>query len=344
MKKVFRTISFCLLIAVMLMCAAQAEEITLGQPFDIKLVLPQSSAAKELRVTLNEMTSNNMGLRFGSRTGMTPAQPYAGYMQNNQLYLFSEQGFAAGEIGSMTVTLEGVAQGVGSFYLSYSVYNGNEMLCNYVDVFHVSGQAAGRLAVGDHIFLGSYEQDNNLYNGQEPLEWRVLSVEGNRALVISEKVLDQKYYHPKQTAVTWETCWLRQWLNSDFINTAFSLQEQQQILLSTVPGHVSPYYNTESSLLSVGNDTQDRLFLLSAQEANQYFANNQDRIAYPTQSLVARDQYLESTADAADWLMRQPHKHRTNTACVSNKGATSNGVNVSHALSGLRPAMWIKIQ
>ena len=106
MKKVFRTISFCLLIAVMLMCAAQAEEITLGQPFEIKLVLPQSSAAKELRVTLNEMTSNNMGLRFGSQTGMTPAQPYAGYMQNNQLYLFSEQGFAAGEIGSMTVTLE----------------------------------------------------------------------------------------------------------------------------------------------------------------------------------------------------------------------------------------------
>ena len=41
------------------------------------------------------------------------------------------------------------------------------------------------LKVGDSFTFGSYEQDNDLNNGTEPIEWQVLAIENNRALLIS---------------------------------------------------------------------------------------------------------------------------------------------------------------
>ena len=43
---------------------------------------------------------------------------------------------------------------------------------------------------GDIVTFGKYEQDNNIDNGKEPIEWFVLTVENGKALVMSKKVLD----------------------------------------------------------------------------------------------------------------------------------------------------------
>ena len=43
---------------------------------------------------------------------------------------------------------------------------------------------------GDHIFFGHYEQDNDLNNGPEPIEWRILEVKGDKILLLSEYILD----------------------------------------------------------------------------------------------------------------------------------------------------------
>ena len=37
------------------------------------------------------------------------------------------------------------------------------------------------VSVGDTIFFGEYEQDNNLSNGKEEIEWIVLAKENNKA-------------------------------------------------------------------------------------------------------------------------------------------------------------------
>ncbi len=44
--------------------------------------------------------------------------------------------------------------------------------------------------VGDVIYFGSYEQDNNLSNGKEEIEWIVLAKENRKALLISKYALD----------------------------------------------------------------------------------------------------------------------------------------------------------
>ena len=75
---------------------------------------------------------------------------------------------------------------------------------------------------GDTVVYGSYEQDNNTGNGNEPIEWRVLANQGGKLLLIVNVGLECVPYHTEYTGITWENCYMRQWLNSDFIAKAFT--------------------------------------------------------------------------------------------------------------------------
>ena len=110
-------------------------------------------------------------------------------------------------------------------------------------------------AIGSYVIFGAYEQDNNLANGNEEIEWLVLARENNRLLIISRNALDSKPYNTEDVSVTWETCTLRTWLNQDFYNTAFSSEEQEMIPTVTVKAEKNNIYGPDP-----GNDTQDRVF------------------------------------------------------------------------------------
>ena len=49
--------------------------------------------------------------------------------------------------------------------------------------------------VGDTVYFGRYEQDNDLSNGPEEIPWTVLDWSQDRALVISKYVLDCKTFN-----------------------------------------------------------------------------------------------------------------------------------------------------
>lgn len=76
--------------------------------------------------------------------------------------------------------------------------------------------------VGQRVRMGTYEQDNNTRNGRESIEWRILAIEGDQALLISEYGLDCQLYHYTNTSMTWENCSLRSWLNGSFMYSAFN--------------------------------------------------------------------------------------------------------------------------
>ena len=99
--------------------------------------------------------------------------------------------------------------------------------------------------VGDIVYFGTYEQDNDTTNGKEDIEWLVLAKKGNRILVISDKALDRQPYNSSRTRVTWETCTFRKWLNNDFINAAFSDDENAMIPTVTVSADKNPEYDTD---------------------------------------------------------------------------------------------------
>ena len=118
--------------------------------------------------------------------------------------------------------------------------------------------------VGTYVTFGSYEQDNDLSNGKEDIEWLVLAREDNKALLISRYSLDNKPYSEHEKDVPWENCSLRKWLNDNFLNEAFSSDEQNSIITSVVTADENPYHQ-----LSQGNDTMDKVFILSVIEANE---------------------------------------------------------------------------
>ena len=130
------------------------------------------------------------------------------------------------------------------------------------------------LQSGSYVTFGTYPQ--GAIGEVEPIEWLVLDVQDGKALLISRYGLDTQLYNKQWSDITWEQCTLRSWLNSDFINTAFNMDEQAAILLTDVDNSASQCFDFTTVSKGAkktkgGNDTQDRLFLLSYAEAKQYF-------------------------------------------------------------------------
>lgn len=201
---------------------------------------------------------------------------------------------------------------------------------------------------GDYITFGSYEQDGNISNGKEDVEWIILDVKGDKALVISKYVLDAQAYNAEYGDTTWETCTLRQWLNNDFIYSAFSAEEQEKIQTTVVVAEDSQRYGTDA-----GNDTQDKIFLLSFSEAEKYFDSDEARECKATEYAIDEGCWVNDYADyygnCDGWWLRSPGVGQFIAAYVECDGCLSEGSMdgvgglVGDDAYGVRPAMWIEL-
>ncbi len=130
---------------------------------------------------------------------------------------------------------------------------------------------SGRDAYGREIVMyGNYDGD--------PIEWIVLESDGNTSLLISKYILDIKAYNDPIVAQarTWEWSSLRKWLNNDFLIEAFSQEEQAAIQII----NVQDYFGRSTP----ADITQDKVFLLSYEQAWHYFPTNSERAAKTKQS------------------------------------------------------------
>lgn len=199
--------------------------------------------------------------------------------------------------------------------------------------------------VGDTVFFGSYEQDNSTYNGKEDIEWLVLAKEDNRLLVISQYGLDCKPYNRERADVTWESCTLRQWLNGVFLRTAFSKEERALIPTVTVSAAKNPYYSTNP-----GNATEDKVFLLGFEEANDYFKSEEARMCVPTayaksNGVYTSKSYTKEYAATCSWWLRSPCSKQSIAAEVYVSGdVLIGGDYVDNDGYCVRPAMWISLE
>ena len=196
-------------------------------------------------------------------------------------------------------------------------------------------------SVGDTVFFGSYEQDSDKTNGQEIIEWLVLAKEGDRILVVSKYALDCQLYKTsyRDRDVTWETCSLRKWLNGEFLNAAFSVEEQAMIPTMTVSADENPSYST-----SPGKSTEDQVFLLSIPEANRYFSSNTARQCEPTAYAKAQECYANSNNGFCWWWLRSPGGNSAHAAGVESGGSVNAYGNfVWYGVNAVRPALWIEL-
>ena len=169
-----------------------------------------------------------------------------------------------------------------------------------------------KVQVGDTVFFGTYEQDNDVTNGNEAIQWRVLDVQGNKALIISQYGLDAQPYHKTNDGVTWETSFLRDWLNSEFLYTAFTDGEEKNIITEMVSADANSYYGTDP-----GNATQDKVFLLSEAEIQKYLTSDKERFCKPTDYAIARGAWKSDDVSFSEyyghcwwWMHRKVFRHR----------------------------------
>ena len=193
---------------------------------------------------------------------------------------------------------------------------------------------------GDVVTFGHYEQDNDLSDGPEPVEWLVLDRIGDEVLLLSLYGLDSRQYHEAAFAdVTWEICSLRRWLNGEFFDSCFSEREQSVLMLSSLQNADQSALGTEG-----GSATRDRVFLLSETEAVIYFSEDANRKAVG-QTLATEYARLQGApaggSGFTEWWLRSPGADRYTAQFVTAEGETYvPGAYVDLAFA-VRPAVWL---
>ncbi len=194
-------------------------------------------------------------------------------------------------------------------------------LCCIAVILNAAPVKAGTLSAGEPFFFGSYEQDNDPENGMEAIEWMVLESDGEQALLISRYGLDVQPYHTEDAEVTWETCSLRQWLNGDFLNAAFTREEQAR--LRTGP-------------------TGDPVFLLDMREKQKYLSSLSESACLPTAYAVARNAWV-TDMDCCCWWLRW-EKCRNYAPKVESTGKIGQfGDSVNYGRYVVRPAVILRL-
>ncbi len=188
---------------------------------------------------------------------------------------------------------------------------------------------------GDILTFGKYEQDNDLKNGPEDIEWLVLDREENQVLVISKYILDAQIYgDTTNDAAYWTISELRTWLNDTFLNTAFSAEEQEWLPVTTIENPPPESRRKEGYEKHPSfQPTEDRLFLLSVPEVETYFPDEQSRIAVPTA-------YAQAQKVRSGWWLRTRGSLANEMYLVHYDGMLLD-VGLAVQPYGIRPAMWV---
>lgn len=199
--------------------------------------------------------------------------------------------------------------------------------------------AAGLAEAGpESVVFGRYEQDNDLSNGPEPIEWRVLKTEGDSALLISRYALDAMPYNETGGMASWVMSSLREWLNQTFYTTAFTDEERSRILITTMKNWHE-------------HDTTDPVFLLDNDQAKHLFSSHADRMAKPTEYAEARWAYVSREYGPGNthwWLRTISWEHENYASFVATSGGVmtcggeSLGV-VEYPRITVRPCIWLNL-
>ncbi len=194
-----------------------------------------------------------------------------------------------------------------------------------------------RTKVGDRITLGKYEQDGDV-SAKEDIVWIVLKVEEGRALLISEKCLTYSGFHDAYEEFGWIDSDIRDRLNADFYNAAFSDEEKALIEEVTVS-------NDENYIFALGGseNSKDKVFLLSLDEAKELLDESTVK-GVPTE-FVKKTADLTHGKSNCNWWLRTQGQTAMKAVAVSYNGTINySGLRGDIAEAGVRPCVWYKTE
>ena len=188
----------------------------------------------------------------------------------------------------------------------------------------------------DCVYFGNYIQKDTNGDGKvtdedekQPIKWRVLSVEEDgTALLLADKLLDMQPFD-KNGKIDWEECTLRTWLNSTFLNAAFTEAEQEVIA------------ETELETESAATVT-DNIYLLSLEEVS-----NPEYGFHPLIDCESNTRKAEGTDLAVfdnAWWLRTPLKEDVSWVCsIDSYGKNAKYAWNTYGSLWIRPALRLKL-
>lgn len=188
--------------------------------------------------------------------------------------------------------------------------------------------------IGDVIEFGNYYQND--LTKKTPIRWRILDIKNNKALLVSELLLDVQPYNKEYKNITWENSSIRRWLNNEFINEAFSKSEQNKINLTYLHNNDNKSYGTKG-----GNDTQDKIFLLSINEVERYLTNRNQRMVKLTK--YAKEHDASSDYVNGTWWLRSPGSSQSYAAIINFSSVGIDGSGVAAKYNSIRPALYLDL-
>ncbi|MBQ7567736.1 hypothetical protein IJT17_02920 [bacterium] len=196
---------------------------------------------------------------------------------------------------------------------------------------------------GDIIELGSYPF---AADGQpQAIKWAVLGRSDEGLLALSVYGLEARCYHGHEQDITWRDCDLRRWLNQDFLRQAFSEAERGELMLTEVFNDGNEEYDTDG-----GEDTEDRVFVLSLYEFEEFCAGGELAVCLPSpyareRGMKHADSESEEQGAGGWWWLRTPGSEGDFALEVGGYGEVGEEGTPVHWSGGLvRPAIQLRLQ
>ena len=189
----------------------------------------------------------------------------------------------------------------------------------------------------DVIINGSkYHKTENNYFKYEPIKWRVLHYENSEAFLLADAILDSQPYHSENEEIDWEKSSIRAWLNNEFINKAFSNEENKAINTVELINKDNSKYGTQG-----GKNTSDKLFLLSLSEVDETEESKEYGFWDKKTRKCKNDNFTEETYF---WWLRSPGNSSHDAAGVYYYGwVFGYGYDVQEPAGGIRPALYLNL-
>ena len=194
------------------------------------------------------------------------------------------------------------------------------------------------METGEKITFGQYE-------------WRVLDTKNDAALIITERIIEFRPYHSTYKEITWADCSLRKYLNGEFYDK-FAQAEKSRIISVTNKNFDNQWYGTKG-----GEDTEDRIFLLSLEEATcKYFGDSSSKLYNPGKNqrywFERKDENNSKRAYVGGWWwLRSPGRvgvkavyvHGDGTIGIQGNNILKGNIGDGECKGGVRPALWLHI-
>lgn len=202
--------------------------------------------------------------------------------------------------------------------------------------------------IGSVVSFGTYEQDNNISNGTESIEWIIIDVdeENDTVLLISKLCLDfmpyeyvdmsEGYDQSKDAGSNWVNSSLREWLNNTFYQLSFSNDEKGRMIKMDL----------ESSLSDFDNAT-----ILTSKEAEKYIVDNKLPLEANTTPYAVTHHRLTNgyngmeytTKLRVSWWLRNKETSNETDYVDSDGSIVEDGALTCSPAIALRPVIKVKL-